>query len=152
MILEILKHPHDLLSQRCEIVKRINKDLIQLGKDLLETMINNEGLGLAAPQVGQLIRVLAMKQGKKSLVMYNPVIVSQSLTRRGNKEGCLSFNKGEEYLVKRPVNYKIKYTDINNKQKFVYLDGLDAIVFGHEYDHLLGITMDANGVKIESTK
>lgn len=149
MILEIIKQPNDLLNQRCETVKRITKELIELGKDLIETMEHNSGLGLAAPQCGHLLRILAMKQGKKSIVMYNPVIVSQSMTRRGMKEECLSFEKGEQYLVKRPIDVKVKYTDASNKQKFLYLDGLEATVVLHEVDHLNGITMSTNGSKVE---
>ncbi len=152
MILPIIKHPNELLTQRCEVVKRINKDLVQLGKDLIETMKDQNGLGLAAPQVGQLVRVLAMMHGKKPTVMYNPSIVSQSMTRRGFKESCLSFEAGEEYLVKRPIEVKVKFQDATNKQKFLYLKGLDATVFFHEYDHILGVTMDVNGTKVIEEK
>ena len=149
MILSIIKHPDELLTKRCEPIKRINKDLVQLGKDLLETLKDSGGLGLAASQVGQLHKIIVITVKDKPLLMYNPTIVSQSTTRRGSKEGCLSFEKGLEYTVKRPTNVKVKYQDINSRQKYIYLEDLDARVFFHEYDHLLGITMDINGEKVD---
>lgn len=149
MILEIIKHPDEMLNKKSLEVKRINKELVQLGKDLLETMKEHLALGLSAVQTGQLVRVLVMMQGKKPLLMYNPIIASQSHTKRASKEKCLSFQKDEEYIVKRFLDVKVKYTDINNKQKFVYLDGLDSVVFQHELSHLNGLTMELEGIEVE---
>lgn len=141
MVLEIIKYPDEILNQKSLAVKRINKELVQLGKDLLETMKEHEALGLSAVQTGQLVRVLVMMHCKKPIVMYNPIIVSKSPIKRAGKEECLSFPDVEK-KVKRHINIKVKFTDINNKNKFLSLEGLDAIVFQHELNHLDGVTFD----------
>jgi|ERR1035437_457588 peptide deformylase len=149
MILSIIKHPSEVLSQRCEPIKRINKDLVQLGKDMLETLKSNSGLGLAANQVGMLHRIIVITVKDKPLLMYNPTIMSQSTTRRAANEKCLSFSVDEEYSVKRPTFVKVKFQDMNSKVKFLHLEDLEARCFFHEHDHLLGVTMDVNGEKID---
>ena len=149
MVLPIIAFPDEILTKRCETVKRITKDLVQLGKDMLETLKAEGGLGLAASQVGVLSRVIVITVNSKPLLMYNPIIASQSTTRRAGKEGCLSFTKGLEYSVKRPTAVKVKYQDINGKLKFISLEDFDARVFYHEYAHLQGLTMDKEGEKVE---
>lgn len=151
MVLDILQYPNVILTTRCEPVKRINKELIEFGNNLIETMEAANGLGLAAPQVSKSLRILCIKRGKKVLLMYNPVVVQKSATKRMNKEGCLSFT-GVEYIIKRPTWVKVKYTDQNNKSKMVELEGLEAIELFHELDHLNGITFDQIEDKLEIKK
>lgn len=151
MVLEILQYPNEILTTRCELIKRINKELIEFGNNLVETMDAAKGLGLAAPQVGRAIRVLCIRRGKKSVLMYNPIVVQKSTTKRTNKEGCLSF-KDVEYLIKRPTWVKAKYTDQNNKSKMIELHALEAIEFFHELDHLNGITFAQIEDKLEIKK
>ena|SRR5271165_2997496 len=138
MILEILQYPHETLNQKSTPVRKITKDLQEFGKDLIETLDVANGLGLAANQVGRTVRVLAMKYKTKTIVLYNPIVVSKSKIRRPSKEGCLSFDY--ECIIKRHVSCKVKYLDINNKQKYIEFEGLDAIVFQHELNHLDGLT------------
>lgn len=144
MILPIITITDDkdhFLSKKCEPVKRLNKYLVQFGKDLEETLKAAAGLGLAAPQVGKLIRVIVVKlTSNKYQVMYNPVIISQSPTRRGMKERCLSFPDFEAE-IKRPTWIKVRFLDANGKTKMMNLEGLDAVVTSHECDHLQGKTI-----------
>lgn len=141
MKLEIIKAPNEILNQKSEAVKKVSKELVQFGDDLVETMKAANGLGLSAVQVGRLIRVMCIKRGNKTLLMYNPVILQKSNTRRMNKEGCLSFDN-VEYIIKRPTWAKIRYIDQQNKSKMAHLEDLDAVVFFHEHDHLQGLTFD----------
>lgn len=149
MILSIIKHPSEILSQKCEPIKRINKELVQLGKDMLETLKSNSGLGLAANQVGALHRIIVITVKDKLVLMYNPTIMSQSTTRRAANEKCLSFQKDEEYSVKRPTFVKVKFQDSNSKVKFLHLEGLEARCLMHELAHLNGVTMEMEGEKVE---
>lgn len=150
MVLTIIEFPNELLDQRSEPIRKMNNDLRELGKSMLETMMSLNGLGLSAVQVGRLVRVICMKKSDgKNLLMYNPIIAQKSNTRRNNMEQCLSFKNEETYLVPSHISVKVKYLDINNKNKFVELENLDAVIFQHEMNHLNGITMDKVGKKIE---
>jgi|SRR5271165_6926346 len=141
MILPIVLSPNEILHQKALPVKRVTKDLVKLGNDMLETCKHHNALGLSANQVNQLHRILVMKRGKSYLIMYNPIVMSRGLTKRINDEECLSF-PGMVCQKKRHIEVKVKYTDIYNKPKFISLEGLDAIIFAHELDHLNGKTMD----------
>jgi peptide deformylase len=141
MKLEIIKAPNDILNQKSEPVKKVSKELIEFGNNMIETMKEANGLGLSAVQVGRLIRVLCMKRGGKTLLMYNPIVLQKSNTRRMNKESCLSFDN-VEYIIKRPTWVKVRYIDQQNKSKMAHLEDLDAVVFQHELSHLDGITFD----------
>jgi peptide deformylase len=148
MILDLRLNPDPILKSKSAPVRRITKDLVEFGKNLIETMDYHKGVGLSGVQVGQLIRVLCMTRNNGStLLMYNPIIVSQSPTRRAGREGCLSF-VNEEYIVKRPLWVKVKYTDKTNKIRFANLEGLESVIFMHEHNHLDGITFDTVGVKL----
>lgn len=141
MKLEILKSPDERLLQKSLPVRKVTKQLIEFGNDLVETMKEANGLGLSAVQVGNHIRVLCILRNGRSLLMYNPMIIQKSNTRRMDKEDCLSFDK-IEYIIKRPTWVKVRYTDQQNKTKMVHLTDLDARVFFHEHDHLEGRTFD----------
>lgn len=141
MIKDIIQYPHPTLHKRSEAIRKVTKELVELGKDLIDTMKAANGLGLSAVQIGDLRRVLVMKRGNKTLLMYNPIIVQQSATKRGTVEGCLSFTIANiKCMVKRPTWVKVKYIDQTNTIKFVNLEDLDATVFFHELDHLNGKT------------
>lgn len=144
----IIKYPDPLLTKHCDPIRKVTKELAEFGKDLIETVMAENGLGLSAPQVGITIRVIVVKIAKKYVVMFNPVVLAKSNTKRAGNERCLSFNEGEEYEVKRPTWVKIKFLDIYNKPRMMKLEGLESICFWHEMDHLSGITMNISGVRI----
>lgn len=146
MLLPITLAPHKDLETRCTSISKVTNILAELGRNMLETCESHSAYGLAANQIGQLVRVLVIKQDKKYILMYNPIILSQSMTRRGNMEACLSF-PGKKCLIKRPINVKVRYLDINNKLKMKYLEGWDAVVLMHELDHLNGLTFETTNAR-----
>ena len=123
-----------------------SEEVKELVKDLKDTMLSQNGVGLAAPQVGVNLRVIVvqlMSAGK--LVgpvqeMINPVITKHSTEIVGYEEGCLSI-PGEFYKIDRPSKIDVKFQTLNGRYKRWYLRGLEARVVQHELDHLDGILM-----------
>ena len=112
-------------------------DPIQLVKDMAETMIINNGLGLAANQIGLPHRVFVIK-AEQILACFNPIIVDESQETVLLEEGCLSY-PGLLVKIKRPKKIKVRYTQPNGEVITRVFDGLTARVFQHELDHLNGI-------------
>jgi peptide deformylase len=112
-------------------------DPIQLSRDLAETLILNQGLGLAAPQIGIPVRAFAM-MSEKIIVCFNPRIVDKSDEVIVLEEGCLSYS--ELFVkVKRPRRIKVRYEEPNGETVTKTFDGITARVFQHELSHLNGI-------------
>lgn len=111
----------------------------QFAKDLVDTMVANMGLGLAAPQVGLNYRVVAVR-GNPMLVMFNPKIVSTSDGDLVMEEGCLSY-RGIYIKVKRPKAIRVRFALANGQVNTERFEGLSARIIQHEIDHLDGITM-----------
>jgi peptide deformylase len=118
-------------------------DSQKIAKDLIDIMIVNKGIGLAANQVGLDKRILAigsehMKFFKDPTVIFNPKILSVNETSSLYKEGCLSFP--DLWIdIKRPEKISVEYYDYQGNKQFADLEDLDARCFQHEYDHLDGI-------------
>lgn len=115
----------------------------ETGEYLIDLMIKNNGIGLAANQVGLNKRIFAigsthMDYFKHPTVVFNPKIISVSDEKSIYKEGCLSF-PGIWLSIKRPLHVLVEYFDYKKDLKRVHLKGLDAVCFQHEYDHLDGI-------------
>lgn len=141
--LEIITAPDPRLKQICRRVERVDDDVRRLMDDLLETMYLATGIGLAAPQVGVLLRVIvvdASKEGEERppLTMANPEIVRRSDELVRYEEGCLSVpdNFGE---VERPARVRVRYLDREGKAREDELDGVLATCVQHEIDHLDGV-------------
>lgn len=139
----ILIHPDPRLKKVCVPVADVSDDLRSLADDMLETMYAAPGIGLAAPQVGILQRVIAMdcvKEGEgepRPLVMFNPEIVSSSDETNVYEEGCLSIP--EQYAeVTRPKEVQVKWIDRDGHEQSETFDGLWATCVQHEIDHLNG--------------
>lgn len=137
MIREIVKFGDPRLRERSEEVAGFGKELWRLLDDMYETMRKADGIGLAAPQLGVLKRVVVIDVGKGRLELINPVIVSM----RGSQfepEGCLS-SVGRRGIVKRPMYVKVKAQ--NRFGKPIKLRGRELLAraFCHEIDHLNGI-------------
>lgn len=140
-MMELVLYPDERLTQKCQEieVKDIQK-YRYLAKDMYEFMIKNNGIGLAANQVGETIRLIVIQHNDKPLYLFNPFIISS--TRKQYKlEGCLSF-PGETKKCKRGQLIKVKYYDISGKLKMEEYKGLTARCIQHEIDHLNGITFD----------
>lgn len=146
MILPILRWPDPLLSQPCAPAV-LSDDLRALAADMLETMYAAPGRGLAAPQVGRLVRMFVMdvtwKEGTHApVVMVNPEIVWMSEVRRPGPEGCLSI-PGPTTQVERAEAVRMRWSDLEGAVQEATLTGFAAICAQHEYDHLDGVlTLD----------
>ena len=108
------------------------------------TMLDHEGMGIAANQVGRPLQIFIMKDPvtDKSTVVCNPKLLNYSRKQVAVEEGCLSF-PGEARVVSRPSSIKVSYIDgATGSRVKRKLSGILARIFLHEYDHLLGITFD----------
>lgn len=141
MIRPILIHPDPRLKKLCEPVTEITGELRQLAEDMLETMYDAPGVGLAAPQVGVMKRVLVMdciKDGPaEPMVLINPEIVWASEDISVYEEGCLSIP--EQYAeVKRPAEVTVRWMALDGSAQERQFSGLWATCVQHEMDHLDG--------------
>lgn len=141
-ILPIITAPDPRLKLKAKPVKAVDDEIRRLMDDMLETMYLAPGIGLAAPQVGVLKRVLVVDvagEGEKPapLKMANPEILWRSEELATYSEGCLSLP--EHYAdVSRPAEIKVRYLDGENEIRELHAKGLLATVIQHEMDHLEG--------------
>ncbi|MBK0329572.1 peptide deformylase [Rhodobacteraceae bacterium F11138] len=139
----ILIHPDPRLKKVCAPVPDVTGELSALARDMLETMYDAPGIGLAAPQVGVLSRLIVLDCVKEDgapprpLVMFNPEVLSSSEHTSVYDEGCLSIP--EQYAeVTRPAEVEVAWIDETGKARKEGFDGLWATCVQHEIDHLNG--------------
>jgi peptide deformylase len=139
----ILIHPDPRLKKVCAPVTEITDDLRALARDMLETMYDAPGIGLAAPQVGVLTRLIVLDcvkgehEAPRPIVMINPEVVASSDETRVYEEGCLSIP--EQYgEVTRPAEVELRWTGVDGKEHHEGFGGLWATCVQHEIDHLNG--------------
>lgn len=125
------------LHKKCRPVTDFNKKLWDLLDDMIETLHDADGVGLAGPQVGILRRVFIVDLGEGVIEFVNPTILETEGSQEGS-EGCLSF-PGEWGLVERPNHVKIEAQDRNGKTFVMEGDELLARALLHESDHLDGV-------------
>ncbi len=126
-------------------VKCINKHVLMLLDDMKETLQVEEGVGLAAPQVGVLRRIAIVGFDGRYYELINPRILHFS-GEQIEEEGCLSV-PGVRGLVKRPETIKVTYVDRDGKRHKEEITGLTARVFCHEIDHLDGVLFVDNMIE-----
>ena len=143
MIRPILIHPDPRLKKVCEPVGEITADLCKLAEDMLQTMYDAPGVGLAAPQVGVLKRVIVMDCVKQAdipprpMVLFNPEVVWSSEDLATYEEGCLSIP--EQYAeVQRPERVQVRWLGLDGTAQQEEFAGLWATCVQHEIDHLNG--------------
>ena len=142
MIRPILIHPDPRLKKLCDPVKGITADLRKLAADMLDTMYDAPGIGLAAPQVGVTKRLIVMDCMKtpdapRPLILFNPEMLWTSSELSTYEEGCLSIP--EQYAdVERPNRATVRWLDENATPQEETFDGLWATCVQHEIDHLNG--------------
>ncbi|MCZ2258837.1 peptide deformylase [Sporosarcina sp. G11-34] len=147
-IKEIVKHPSPILDMKCKEVVKFDKKLAKLLDDMHETMIAADGVGLAAPQVGEPIQVAIVDfdEGQDIIEMINPVV-----TAIGGEEieieGCLSF-PGLYGEVKRPFYVKIEAQERNGALYELEAEGYEARAILHEIDHLNGILFESKIIRV----
>ena len=134
---KILTDQEPALHKTCRPVTEFDKKLHKLLDDMKETMLDANGVGLAAPQVGILRRVVVVDAGEEILELVNPTLVETDGDQEG-PEGCLSV-PGRYGLVKRPYYAKVRAQDRNGNWYEAEGDELIARCFCHELDHLDGI-------------
>ena len=135
-IRNIVKFGDEILLKKCRPVTKFDERLHELIDDMTETMVNADGVGLAAPQVGILRRIVTIDVGDGPLVMVNPEIVKESGEQR-ELEGCLSCPGQYGYTI-RPMNVTAKAQDRNGDWFELEEEGLLARAICHELDHLEG--------------
>lgn len=155
-ILPLVVAPDPRLAVCSEPVDKVDDEIRKLMDDMVETMHHEQGIGLAAVQVGVHKRVLVMDLSdagtryedadselcgvdiSKPILMANPEIIEESEEQSSYEEGCLSFPQ-QRALVIRPKKVKVRYLDYNNKECIIECDDLLATCVQHEIDHLNGV-------------
>ena len=138
MALEVKTFGDPVLKTRAGKVKEFDDALIRLTEDMLLTMHEREGVGLAANQVGRLRRVLVAAVEEDDYVVVNPVIEARSDETETLAEGCLSI-PGIQVEVERPVAVTVTGKDAAGEDLRIEAQGLLARIFQHEVDHLDGV-------------
>jgi peptide deformylase len=141
-VLKILKYPNKTLLEHSKEVKEIDETVSRFVDDLVETMRGSTGVGIAAPQVGRLLRIIVVdvtpkNPGHGELVLINPKIIAQSGKRKG-REGCLSI-PGFIANIKRSKKVTVSALDRRGKAIEIKASGFEAVALQHEIDHLDGI-------------
>ena len=142
-IRRILTEPDPTLRQKSQPVEKVDDEIRKLMEDMLETMYDFPGIGLAAIQVGVPKRIIVLDvskdpEKKESMYFVNPEIISTSKNNVTYEEGCLSV-PGQFAEIDRPDSCLIKYLDYNGNSKELKTEGLLATCIQHEIDHLEGI-------------
>lgn len=145
-IRNIVKEGDDVLTKVCRKVEKFDSKLHTLLDDMYETMNEANGVGLAAPQVGILRRVVVIDVGEGKIELINPEIIEKSGEQREN-EGCLSC-PGEYGITVRPYKVTVKAQDRNGKEFKISGEALLARAFCHEIDHLDGILFKKHTIRM----
>lgn len=146
--LKVYEYPHPVLKKKAERVEKgeFNPELKKLLDDMLETMYESAGVGLAAPQIGLSKRIVVIDveqddergQPGNPIYLINPEIVWASEETMINFEGCLSVPE-QRAEVERHEMVKVRYCDPEGQEKLIEAEGFLAIALQHEIDHLDGI-------------
>jgi len=139
----------EILRKKCREVSEVNDRIRMTLEDMLETMHSQQGVGIAAPQVGVMRRMfIAEPEEGRIYYMINPVMLEQSGSQIDD-EGCLSV-PGMIGTVERPDYIKIEALDLNGEKQVYEFYDFDARVMCHEYDHLDGILYIDKATNIRS--
>ena len=142
-LLDIIVAPDPRLKKKAVAVTRVDAAIAKIMADMLETMYEAPGVGLAAPQVGVLKRIIVVDPARDGappapLKMANPEIIGASDETKQHEEGCLSLPQEYESLT-RPDRIKVRYLDEHNEVRTIDAEGLLSVVIQHEMDHLEGV-------------
>ena len=143
MLRKIIIEPDPILRKKCEPLEKMDANTKKLMDDMLETMYQAPGIGLAAVQIGILKRLVVIdiskdEEKKNPIFLINPEIINLSEETSVYEEGCLSL-PGQFAEVERPAECTLKYIDYFGKEKELKADGLLSTCIQHEVDHLNGI-------------
>lgn len=147
MILPILAYPNDILEKKAKKVENANDpEIKELVLDMLETLVSNNGMGLAAPQIGKSLRICVVKAERKTYILINPEIKSKSLRKEIMEEGCLSF-PGKFIPIKRSRKVTVEALDRRGEKIKLKAEGILSRAFQHEIDHLDGVLLSDRAEK-----
>lgn len=137
-VLEILTLGDPRLRQKAKEIRKIAKRHRMLARDMLETMYEAQnGVGLAAPQIGILERLVVIDIGKGPLALVNPVVIAKE-GKKKEVESCLSIPDRQEYVT-RPDKVIVSFLNLDGRKMTIHGAGILARVLQHEIDHLDGI-------------
>jgi peptide deformylase len=139
----IITLPDPVLRKKARPIERVDAELRRLMDDMLASMYDAPGIGLAAPQVGILRRLIVMDPAKDEapktpVIMVNPEILTRSDELRTHEEGCLSIPEITAE-VERPARTRVSYIDREGKPQEMELEGIWSTLIQHEIDHLNGV-------------
>lgn len=138
MILEVLKDGDESLLKKAKYVDKITSEDRELAKNMMDTLMSTDGVGISANQVGSDKALLVVSYGKYTFVMFNPVIIRASGGYSREVEGCLSC-PGEIDEVVRANSIQMKYQNARGEHKVKWFSGTIARIIQHEVAHLKGI-------------
>ena len=141
-ILPIISIPDPILRKKALAIERVDDDMRRLADDMLATMYDAPGVGLAAPQVGILRRLVVLdasedEETRRPMVLINPEIVTLGSDKRVYEEGCLSIPE-IKVEIERPASLTVRFLDRDGKSQELAAAGLLATAIQHEVDHLEG--------------
>ena len=135
--MDIVTYPEEVLRRKAEPIDEIDDDVRDLADKMTEVMLKEDGVGLAAPQVGVRKRLIVVNLEDDFHILINPELLEQSDEEEVSEEGCLSV-PGPEAPVSRSKEVVIRGTDLDGNEVELTRDGLGARVFQHEIDHING--------------
>ncbi len=146
-VLPIVKFPNEILEKKCEEVTAFDQELAKLLDNMYETMIEADGVGLAAPQVGvaKQIAIVEIDEEEGTLELINPRILKQE-GQDVDVEGCLSF-PGIYGEVERPYSIRVKAQDRNGNHYELEAEDYYARAILHEMDHLEGVLFTSKVIR-----
>ena len=145
-IKEVVKAPAKVLSAKTKEVEVIDETIIELLDDMYDTMVEHDGVGIAAPQINVGLRVAIVELGEDILEMINPVVL-ETRGEAEDVEGCLSFPELFG-LVKRPTYVKIEAAEREGRNYELEAEDFEARCILHEIDHLDGVLFDSKMTRV----
>lgn len=136
--MEILKEGDKILQKRAKRVDRVDDTLRNVASIMVNTMVENNGIGISGNQVGILKRIIVVMVNDSPKVMVNPEVVLSSEETYKETEGCLSF-PDQFYEIERAKSIKVKYRNLSGHPMLENYSGITARCILHEIDHLDGI-------------
>ena len=156
-MIQVFQYPHETLLQTSTPWKENDQiegynDIEKFEQDMIKTMLNERGMGLAANQIGITKRFFAIGHEsfdtfQKHAIIWNPQVINFSEEKVIDVEGCLSF-KDIFVKVERPKTIEVQYETTKGETKTAKLDGMESKCFQHELDHLDGITFNKRVSKL----
>ena len=149
-MMKILTYPDPVLRQKSTPIDAVNDEIRGIVDEMLEVMYKDEGVGLAAPQVGISKRIIVLDSGEGPMALLNPEIIQKGEEEQAIEEGCLSL-PGIRLDLVRPTHIVVRGLNDQGDVTEIEMDGLLARVLQHEIDHLDGILIIDRASSLQRT-